>query len=185
MAALPDAHLAHVGFHVRDLDEMIAFYKKALGLVVTDIGDYYMGGKIAFMSRDPAEHHQIVLASGRTDDGSLKLINQISFKVTSLDNLKSYYDWLVPLNVNDLNPRNHGNAWSIYFRDPEGNRIEIYTPSSWYVGQPFGDPLDLTKSAEDIRNLTEERVSADPTSMPVEKWAEQLRRRISLEGNVS
>lgn len=31
-------------------------------------------------------------------------------------------------------PRNHGNAWSIYFADPEGNRIELYTPSPWYVG---------------------------------------------------
>ena len=182
MARLPDAQLAHFGFHVRDLDAMIAFYQKALGLVVTDMGDYYMGGKIVFMSRDPAEHHQIVLASGRVDDGSMKLINQISFKVANLEDLQTYYRWLVPLNVNEMNPRNHGNAWSIYFRDPEGNRIEIYTPSPWYVSQPFGDPLDLTQSAETIRQITETRVKADPSAVPVEEWAANLKARIAQEG---
>src|SRR6266850_3646526 len=45
----PDAQLAHVGLFVRDLDAMIAFYTRVLGLVVTDSGDYYMGGRIAFL----------------------------------------------------------------------------------------------------------------------------------------
>ncbi len=185
MAALPDAQLAHFGFHVRDLDAMIAFYRQALGLIVTDIGNYYLGGKIAFLSRNPLEHHQIVLASGRTDDGSMKLINQISFKVASLEDLKAYHDWLVRLPVNDMNPRNHGNAWSIYFRDPEGNRIEIYTPSPWYVAQPFGDPLDLTKSAADIRELTQHRVKADPSAVPIEEWSARMKNRIGQESAAS
>ncbi|MDB5570396.1 MAG: hypothetical protein JWN93_1579 [Hyphomicrobiales bacterium] len=182
MPPLPNAQLAHFGFHVRDLDAMIAFYEKALGLVVTDVGDYYMGGRIAFLSRDPAEHHQIVLASGRADDGSMKLINQISFKVASLEDLKAYYDWLVPLRVDDMKPRNHGNAWSIYFRDPEGNRIEIYTPTPWYVGQPFGDALDLTLTADDIRALTDARVKADASAMPIAQWSAQLQARIARGG---
>jgi catechol 2,3-dioxygenase len=176
--ALPDAQLAHFGFHVRDMDLMIDFYKNALGLVVTDSGDYHMGGKIAFLSRNAAEHHQIVLASGRSDDGSIKLINQISFKVSSLEDLQAYYEWLVPLNVSDMNPRNHGNAWSIYFRDPEGNRIEIYTPTPWYVAQPFGLPLDLSQPVETIRAATEARVKEDPTLVTSEEWSSRLYKEI-------
>src|SRR6267378_7231575 len=79
---LPDAQLAHVGLFVRDLEAMIAFYTRVLGLVVTDSGDYYMGGRIAFLSRNADEHHQIVMASGRAE-GSPTTLNQLSFRVNS------------------------------------------------------------------------------------------------------
>jgi catechol 2,3-dioxygenase len=26
-----------------------------------------------------------------------------------------------------METRNHGNAWSIYYSDPEGNRMEVYS----------------------------------------------------------
>ena len=181
MANLPDAQLAHVGFHVRDLDAMISFYQRALGLVLTDMGDYYMGGKIAFLSRDPTEHHQIVLASGRTADASLKVINQISFKVATLEELKTYYLWLKTIEVDDINPRNHGNAWSVYFLDPEGNRIEIYTPTPWYIAQPFGEPLDFAKSPDEIRAETQERVKRDPSFISRDKWISNTREKMSAQ----
>ncbi len=178
MVDLPAAHLAHVGFHVRDLDAMISFYQRALGLVLTDIGDYYMGGKIAFLSRDPTEHHQVVLASGRTADTSLKLINQISFKVASLQDLKTYYLWLKTIGADDINPRNHGNAWSVYFLDPEGNRIELYTPTPWYIAQPFGDPLDFSKSPDEIMASTQAQVERDPTFISRDEWISLNRERM-------
>lgn len=178
MASLPDAHLAHVGFHVRDLEAMIAFYQRALGLILTDIGDYYMGGKIAFLSRDPSEHHQVVLASGRTGDKAIKLINQISFRVASLEDLRTYYVWLTDIGADEINPRNHGNAWSVYFLDPEGNRIELYTPTPWYIEQPVGDPLDFSMSLDDIRASTKARVESDPTFMSREKWMSQINQRM-------
>ena len=37
---------------------------------------------------------------------------------------------------------NHGNAWSVYFRDPEGNRIEIFCDTEWYIEQPCVEDLD-------------------------------------------
>ena len=124
----PDAQLAHVGLFVRDLDAMIAFYTRVLGLVVTDSGDYYMGGRIAFLSRNADEHHQIVMASGRAE-GSPTTINQLSFRVGNLEDLRRFYAVLVAEGAKEIVPRDHGNAWSIYFSDPEDNRIELYTPS--------------------------------------------------------
>ena len=61
----PNAQFTHVGFMVTDLEGMIAFYTRVLGLVLTDRGPYYRGGEIVFLSRDHSEHHQVVFASGR------------------------------------------------------------------------------------------------------------------------
>ena len=61
MPAFPEPRLAHVGYYVRDLDKMVAFYKRVFGFVVTDHGVSTRPGSptMAFMSRDPDEHHQI------------------------------------------------------------------------------------------------------------------------------
>ena len=44
----------------------------------------------------------------------------------------------------------HGNTVSIYFEDPDGNSVEVYWPTGIDVPQPFGKPMDLTKSEEEI-----------------------------------
>jgi hypothetical protein len=79
---------------------------------------------------------------------------------------------------------NHGNAWSIYFPDPEGNRLELYCAAPWYVGQPFGEPLDLTEPAAVIVAKTEAMVRADPTWRPAADWSADLRRKIDHVGAV-
>lgn len=35
------------------------------------------------------------------------------------------------------------NAISIYARDPEGNRLEIFIDTPWYVDQPMRVPVDF------------------------------------------
>jgi catechol 2,3-dioxygenase-like lactoylglutathione lyase family enzyme len=174
----PDAQLAHVGLFVRDLDAMIAFYSRVLGLVVTDSGDYYMGGRIAFLSRNTDEHHQIVMASGRPE-GTPTTINQLSFRVKNLEDLRRFFPVLVAEQAKEIVPRNHGNAWSIYFSDPEDNRIELYTPSPWYVRQPRGEPLDLTESAEVILAKTEALIRDDPSACTREAWMAKLQARLA------
>jgi catechol 2,3-dioxygenase-like lactoylglutathione lyase family enzyme len=178
MNPLPDAQLAHVGLFVRDLEAMIAFYTRVLGLVVTDSGDYYLGGRIAFLSRNPEEHHQVVMASGRPKDAPTT-INQLSFRVKNLEDLKRFFTVLVAEKAKEIVPRNHGNAWSIYFSDPEDNRIELYTPSPWYVGQPYGKPLDLTEPVEAIVAKTEALIQDDPTACPREAWMAKLKTRLA------
>jgi hypothetical protein len=46
------------------------------------------------------------------------------------------------------------------------------------VSQPFGEPLDLTESAETIRANTEAMVRQDPTCQPMEVWVAQMRQKI-------
>ena len=114
MPAFPEAQLAHVGYYVRDLDVMVAFYKRVFGFVVTDQGVSTRPGSptMAFMSRDPQEHHQIALATGRGAEAPTT-INQVSFRLKSLEELRQWHGRLVELGISPIDARNHGNAWSL------------------------------------------------------------------------
>lgn len=178
--APPDAQLTHMGMFVSDLDSMVAFYSRIFGLVVTDTGSNYRNQSVAFLSRNPREHHQLVLAQGRAK-GTETTVQQVSFEVAGLEELRRFHARLVSLGVEDLAPRSHGNAWSIYFHDPEGNRVEIYTPTPWHVSQPYGEPLDLTEPADVIRGKTLAMIKGDPSFCSQEQWAAGLRARIAPE----
>jgi catechol-2,3-dioxygenase len=173
----PDAQLTHVGFFVVDLDRMVEFYSRVMGLVVTDRGSNYRGDRVTFLSRNADEHHQLVLAAGR-GAGERTTVQQVSFAVKGLEDLKAFHRRLIDERVDGLAPRNHGNAWSIYFHDPEGNRVEIYTASPWHVSQPYGVDLDLSKPVETIHAETLEMIRNDPSFASHEAWATALTDRI-------
>ena len=114
-----DLCFSHVGFHVSDLRGMEHFYRTALKFTVTDRGRLGVA-ELVFLSRDPAEHHQIVLVSGRPESLPFNVINQVSFRVPDLDALRAHAARLSAAGARELEAVTHGNAISIYFRDPEG-----------------------------------------------------------------
>ncbi|HAJ00328.1 MAG TPA: glyoxalase, partial [Dehalococcoidia bacterium] len=44
----------------------------------------------------------------------------------------------------------HGNAFGMYFFDPEGNRVEVYYRTGVPVPQPHGDLINLEDSDEKL-----------------------------------
>ena len=178
---IPNAQLTHFGLYCQDLTGMVEFYQTTLGLVQTDGGEYFAGGQIVFLSRNPQEHHQLVLASGRPEDSGFSPINQISFKVDSLEDLRTFYAQLSKAKVQIQRTISHGNAWSIYFFDPEGNRVELYTPSPWYVSQPFAVPIDLGESVAKLMADTEALVRDNPSKLPMQTWSDQLQKRLEAK----
>ena len=139
-----------------------SFYCNALDLIVTDrgIGNRFKN-EIVFMSSEPTKHHQLALAAGRTE-GTKSTVMQLSFQVASLDQLRSVRIKALANGAKDLFGLNHGNAWSIYFNDPEDNLVEVYLDTPFYVPQPHGDPLDLDKSDDEILRETEATCRRDP-----------------------
>lgn len=166
----PNAQFRHIGLYVRNLDAMVAFYNRVLGLVVTDQGPTQRGGRIVFMSRTPTEHHQLVLVEGRTDAMGVGLINQLSFRLDTLQDLQHFNRIIKEEGIRVDRAMNHGNAWSIYCFDPEENRLELYAGSPWYIAQPCAEPLNLDEPEETILAQTEALVRADPTFMLKEEW---------------
>ena len=63
---------------------------------------------------------------GRSLPAMPKVIQQISFIVPGLDELKEYHQRIKAEGVQIDRIVSHGNAFGMYFFDPEGNRIELY-----------------------------------------------------------
>lgn len=173
------ANLTHMGIYVRDLPRLREFYTKTLGLVISDEGyAARLGANICFMSGSQSIHHQVVLVEGRAAEGP-STVMQISFTVESLAELRQVRDRALANGATGMRPVSHGNAWSIYFEDPEGNVIEVYLDSPWHVPQPHGDPLDLDKPDAQILAETEAACRADPGFMPRAEWEKVQAARLA------
>ena len=175
-------NLSHVGVYVTNMNLIESFYSHALDLIVTDrgVGNRFKN-ELVFMSSDPTKHHQLALASGRPE-GSKSTVMQLSFQVGSLSTLRSVRDKALANGAKDLFGLNHGNAWSIYFNDPEDNLVEVYVDTPFFVSQPHGDPLDLDKSDAEILSETESVCRNDPSFMPIAEWERQMRERLAGQG---
>jgi catechol-2,3-dioxygenase len=140
--------LGHMGFYVRDMERSVKFYRDILGVQVSDRSPR---GAVFMTAQDRlAEHHELYLAPGRNDDGKVNVIQQISFRCASVADVKEFYTVFVENNVPINRCVSHGNTVSIYAEDPDGNSVEVYWATGVDVPQPFGKPMDLTKSAAEI-----------------------------------
>jgi len=182
--------LSHMGICCFDLPKQVAFYTGVLGMTQSDRGALPapMDAELIFLTTDPAEHHQLVLVSGRREGeiqqgpalgGSFgSAIFQLSFRLDSLATLRRVRERLAAAGCAHLIPVNHGNAWSLYTRDPEGNALEFVVDTPWYTAQPCGAPLDLGQDDAEILRRTQE-LCAGRGSEPVAAWRERLARRIT------
>jgi len=171
MTSVAKPMLSHFGLYVRDLERMVAFYTALFGLRVTDRGDSpVFHNTLVFLSADPNSHHQLVLASGRPAEATFSTVMQLSFKVPAVQDLRRIRTAAVELGASQMRGVNHGNSYSIYFSDPEGNTVESYLDTPFYVTQPHADPLNLELSDADLLRQTEATCRADPTFMLAEEW---------------
>jgi len=171
----------HAGIYVTDMDRMVDFYTRVVGFAVSDRGPSLQGvGEIAFMTRDPREHHQLVLATGRPANLSFNVVNQLSFLVDSLATLRALWrDLKSEPAAEELGPVTHGNALSAYFLDPEKNRIEFYMHTPWHVPQPYRIAVDLSLADASLWAQIEKHVRATPGFMPREEWIAEMERRVA------
>ena len=179
MSELPRWTMSHIGLYVTDIEAMAAFYTGVLGFQVTDRGPFG-DAELLFLSRNATDHHQIVLIPGRPA-GSYNVVNQISLKVDTVQDLRRYHEHLTERSVDDIDPVDHGNAWSVYFRDPEGNRLEVFMDTAYYVVQPQREELDFSLDDAGLDRVTQERFGGDPSFCRVESWRQSTFRAAAAE----
>ncbi|MES2946722.1 MAG: VOC family protein [Pseudomonadota bacterium] len=169
---------AHFGMFVYDLDKMVEFYTQVFRLTITDEGlGHNFGNKLVFLSATEDQHHQLVLSGGRSEKSPVSTVMQASFLVPDLAELRWNREKAESLGAYEVRPMNHGNAWSVYYFDPEGNRVEVYLDTPYYVNQPYGTPLDLSKSENELLEQTYAMVKDDPSYMPLADWQAKFRQR--------
>lgn len=116
--------LGHVHLKVRDLNRAVDFYTRFLGLNLTEIVD----GHYAFLTANGV-HHEIALQKvddnaaqpGRYDVG----LYHVAFEVPDKRAFAEAYELLTKAGV-QVGPVDHLISWAMYFKDPDGNGIEIY-----------------------------------------------------------
>jgi catechol 2,3-dioxygenase len=156
MAGKPKPRFTHFALFTLDLEKMRDFYSRVMNLTVTDQGKAMAAPvDMVFMSNSPGEHHQFVLLSGRPEKVDFHLNQQMSFLVESLQELREMKARVMEEKVENYREATHGNAWSIYFDDPENNNVEIYVHTPWHIPQPHQVPFDLSKSNDEIYAETE------------------------------
>jgi catechol 2,3-dioxygenase-like lactoylglutathione lyase family enzyme len=140
--------LGHLGIFVRDLDRMVSFYRDFLGMRVTKQDP---NGRAVFLSSDPEQvDHEIALMTGRSADDGPALIQQISLRVASLNDLREFHNRLKREGYRIDQVVTHLSAIGCYFFDPEGNRTEVF----WLTGRPswvmVGIPIDIDLPDEEV-----------------------------------
>jgi catechol-2,3-dioxygenase len=165
---MPIVELGHTGLWVQDLGKMRDFYERVVGLTVTDADDEV--GIVFLSARPGTEHHEFVLQRGRTAPPGSKLPHQISWRVDSIQTLQMYHRRFKDEGVPVQQEVTHGNAYGIYFFDPEGNRCEVYLRVDKDVRQPFRKTLDLERSPEEVEAQAERLLSEGGSSYQPSTW---------------
>ena len=144
--------LGHVGIYVDDLMKQRDFYSRVMGLQIAD-EDLENRGMV-FLSADPeTEHHEFVIMKGRSSNEDTRTIQQLSFKVETLAELKEFHTVFKDEGVRIQRTVSHGNAFGMYALDPEGNTIEVYYSTGFPVPQPHGDAINLEDSEEALLDI--------------------------------
>jgi catechol-2,3-dioxygenase len=143
--------LGHVGLYCEDLGTMRDFYARVLGLTISD-EDLERG--ICFLSADPAaEHHELALVRAREPGQKTHNVQQVSFKVKSLDDVRAFHRRLQDAGMKIDRTVTHGIACSVYFYDPEDNRVELYYTTPYKIRQPLGEPIDLERPDAELLDV--------------------------------
>ena len=177
----PEAiQLSHMGIFVTDIALMSNYYQEVLDFRVTDRGQL-SDVELVFLSRNPLEHHQIVMATGRPLTIDFCVVNQISFRVPSLEYLRLFKQRAIDNpNTKDCVSICHGNALSIYLRDPENNRVEIFIDTPWYCEQPHRDVIDLNLPDEELMAIALTSAKSRPGFCSREEWLIKMNRLMGV-----
>jgi catechol-2,3-dioxygenase len=174
--------VAHTVLLVNDVERMIAFYRDTLGFEVADRGP--LGDEeIVFLSQIANHHHQVAFITGRPAPERSNNTHHTAYRSAgTLDDLKALLSRLeAHPEVQAIRPLTHGNAWSIYFEDPERNGVEVFIDTPWHVRQPQGKPLDLSKGNDEIVATTRAAFAGEPEFGDLASYyrrrAEQLAQR--------
>ncbi len=123
----------HVGLNVSNLDASKLFYQAVFGFVVT-----WESQEPGRRSANLGDGQRAFLTLWEQSEGAFPKdrpgLHHLSFQVDSIDDVRVYQARLKELQVNflydDVVPHGEGrDSGGIFFTDPDGIRLEIYSPS--------------------------------------------------------
>jgi catechol-2,3-dioxygenase len=119
---IPPARLAHVVRRTARFDEMVAWYRTVFGAEVA-----HADAMLAFLTYDD-EHHRFAIANlpGLAERPAFAAgTDHIAFTYADLGDLLYTYARLAQEGIVPYWSINHGPTTSMYYKDPDGNRVEL------------------------------------------------------------
>lgn len=117
---------AHVVYQTRRYAEMIAWYREVFEAEVR-----HQNPALAFLSYDD-EHHRMAFANlelmkpgGGADDRGEIGVNHVAYTYANVADLLNTYERLKAAGILPYWPVHHGITLSLYYQDPDGNRMEF------------------------------------------------------------
>jgi catechol 2,3-dioxygenase-like lactoylglutathione lyase family enzyme len=153
----PPTKLAHVVYMTRRFDEMLDWYEKVFETKVQ-----YQNPAFAFLTYDD-EHHRFAFANMsvfQPDAAVVEMpsgvgVNHLGYTYAGLRELLETYDRLKQLGIEPYWRVHHGVTVSVYYKDPDGNRMEFqvdccanaeeahaYMHSDAFAANPVGVEFD-------------------------------------------
>ena len=181
-----NVHFSHMGLVVKDIEMMEDFYTRVVGFKRTDGGRTGQGVTMIFMTLDPREHHQVFLVEGRPDNlptntiipGGGAVLHHMAFRVESLADLQRMYRRMSAESDRKIMTGSHGVCWTMYTTDPEGNAIEFFADSPWYIHQPFLKPMDFNRDTDELMAETEAMCRAAPGFKSYDQFYDDLEKTV-------
>ena len=143
--------LGHVVLKVRDAAKSRDFYTQTLGLKIAH-EDLERGTVFLSFGR---EHHDLALfqlATGETPGATQPGLHHMAWQLGSFEELQAAYKELKALAVPVESTVEHNVTRSVYFSDPDGNRVELYCDmvengfEAMRTVGPRRDALDLDRA---------------------------------------
>ena len=155
-ATVSPRKLAHVVLRTRsNLDAMVQWYCVVLGAQIV-----FNAGRLIFLSYDD-EHHRIAIAASEAlteRPARAAGLDHIAFTYEDIDALLTTYARLKQAGILPFCCVNHGPTTSLYYHDPDQNRIELQVDN-------FADMTEATKLMEEQFSINPVGAEFDPEEL--------------------
>ena len=149
------AKFAHIVFRTPDLGRLVDWYCTVLGAHVAMRNDY-----IAFLTYDDEHHRIAIVLDPRITEAKPAFdrpgVDHVSYTYASVADLVATYERLRDLGITPYWTVDHGPTTSLYYRDPDGNQVELqidnfdtvealndYFRTGAFIENPIGVNIDV------------------------------------------
>ena len=116
--------IGHVVLNVKNTEISTKFYSELLGMEIVSINEQRTSAFLSFGS----QHHDLALFSAPIESEQGKLgLNHIALQIDGgPDEIEKFQKTLEDYGVPIDRIRDHGITSSVYFMDPDNNRVEVF-----------------------------------------------------------